>query len=216
MLEAQIEAIAMTTLEPRTMPRQRRAIERRRAILDATMALLESHGIEGITTSLIAARAGVPVASVYGYFPNKMAVIAELMREAMAEVDDRITGLMPARADRTGIEAAIDHAIDTIIAGYRASPARQRLFSAVRGNEILEPVARASDERMTETLVAAILLLHPDRPPLRARAVAQTIVQTFTAAQDGVVACTDPLLFEALVAEWRGLIKAYLLPMIDT
>jgi hypothetical protein len=38
MLEAQIEAIAMTTLEPRTMPRQRRAIERRRAILDATMA----------------------------------------------------------------------------------------------------------------------------------------------------------------------------------
>jgi AcrR family transcriptional regulator len=197
------------------MPRQRRAIERRRAILDATMALLETHGIEGITTSLIAARAGVPVASIYGYFPNKMAVIAELMREAMAEVDDRLTGLMPARADRNGVEAAIDHSIDTVIAGYRASPARQRLFSAVRGNETLEPVARASDARMTDTLVAAMLHMHPDRPPLRARAIAQTVVQSFTAAQDGVVACTDPLLLEALVAEWRALLKAYLLPLVD-
>jgi AcrR family transcriptional regulator len=196
------------------MPRQRRAIERRRAILDAAMILLDTHGIEGITTSLIAARAGVPVASVYGYFPNKMAVIAELMREAMAEVDDRLTGLMPPRPDRIGIEAAIDHAIDTVIAGYRASPARQRLFSAVRGNEVLEPVARASDQRMTETLAAAILLIREDTPKLRARAIAQTVVQTFTAAQEGVVSCTDPLLFAALVDEWRGLIKAYLVPIM--
>src|SRR5271156_2291534 len=125
-------------LAPRAMPRQRRAIERRRAILDAALALLEEHGVESISTSLIAERAGVPVASVYGYFPNKMAVIAELMREAMADVDSRLETLMPNRADREARARGIDQAIDTIIEAYRAEPARQRLFSAVRGNEVLE------------------------------------------------------------------------------
>ena len=51
-------------LAPRTKPRQRRAIERRQAILDAAQSLLAEHTIDALTTSLIAARAGVPVASV--------------------------------------------------------------------------------------------------------------------------------------------------------
>ncbi len=207
---AQMEALA-----PRAMPRQRRAIERRRAILDAAYALLGEHGVDGITTSLIAARAGVPVASVYGYFPNKIAVIAELMREAMAEVDSRLETLFPVRADRAAHGRAIDDAIDTVIEGYRTMPARQRLFSAVRGNEVLEPIMLASDARMTASLAANMMRIHPNLLPIRAQAIAQTVVQTFTALQEGVVACTDPALFAALVEEWRTLIKGYLLPLAD-
>ncbi len=197
-------------LAPRTMPRQRRAIERRRAILDATLALLDEAGVEALTTTLIAARAGVPVASVYGYFPNKMAIIAELMREVMADVDSRLEGLLPATPDPAGIEATIDQAIDTIIAGYRAVPARQLLFAAARGAAALEPVVRASDARMTGSVAAALGRVRPDWPAVRTRAVAQTVVRTFTALQDGVLGCADPALFEALVAEWRFLVKAYL------
>jgi AcrR family transcriptional regulator len=202
-------------LSPRTKPQQRRAIERRQAILDATLALLETHGIDTLSTTLIASRAGVPVASVYGYFPNKMAIIAALMRAAMAEVDASLETLLPIRSDRAAIEAAIDRAIDTIIAGYRASPARQRLFSAVRGNTALEPVARESDQRMTEALTQAVATLRPDLPPARARAVAETLVRTFTALQEGVVTCADPALFVALVAEWRALVKRYVLPLVE-
>ncbi|HTZ69632.1 MAG TPA: TetR/AcrR family transcriptional regulator [Acetobacteraceae bacterium] len=200
-------------LAPRVVPRQRRAIERRRAILNATLALLEDHGVDGITTSLIAARAGVPVASVYGYFPNKMAVIAALMHDAMAEVDGRMERLLAAATDAEGVARAIDLAIDTVIEGYRAMPARQRLFSAVRGNEALDPVARASDARMTTALMSSMLAVRPEIRRVRARAVAQTVVQTFTALQEGVLTCTDPELIIALVAEWRALIKSYLLPL---
>jgi AcrR family transcriptional regulator len=197
-------------LAPRTMPRQRRAIERRRAILDATLALLDESGVDALTTSLIATRAGVPVASVYGYFPNKMAIIAELMRESMEDVDSRLEGLLPAAPDPGGVAATIDRAIDTILASYRARPARQRLFAAARGAAALYPVVRASDARMTTSVAAALHSVRPDWPAVRTRAVAQTVVQTFTALQDGVLACADPALFEALVAEWRFLVKAYL------
>jgi len=202
-------------LSPRTKPRQRRAVERRQAILDATLGLLETTGIDAMTTTLIATRAGVPVASVYGYFPNKMAIVAELMRAAMAEVDATLETLLPGRIDSDTVEVAIDRAVDTIIAGYRALPARQRLFSAVRGNAALEPVARQSDLRMTEALTQALLAARPDVAPIRARAVAETLVRTFTALQEGVVTCADPALFVALVAEWRVLAKGYLLTLAE-
>jgi AcrR family transcriptional regulator len=199
------------TLAPRTLPRQRRAIERRRAILEATQALLAEHTIDSLTTSLIAARAGVPVASVYAYFPNKMAVIAELAREAMAEVDALLAAIQPSGTDAASIERAVDRAIDIILAGYRAVPARQRLFSSIRGNATLEPILRDSDARMVDIIAATIATVRPDLPPLRARAIAQTTVATFTALQDGAIATTDPNYLAALVAEWRRIVKGYLM-----
>ena len=202
-------------LAPRGMPRQRRAIERRRAILDAALALLEHHTPDGLTTSLIAARAGVPVASVYAYFPNKMAVLAELAREAMAEVDAVLAALRPDTPDAAGIERAVDKAIDVVLAGYRDTPSRQRLFSSIRGNATLEPVLRDSDERMVHALAANISSLRPDFPPLRARAIAHTVVTTFTALQDAPIGGGDAAYVAALVREWRSIIKKYLVILIE-
>jgi AcrR family transcriptional regulator len=197
-------------LAPRALPRQRRAIERRQAILDAAQALLAEHTIDSLTTSLIAARAGVPVASVYAYFPNKMAVIAELARDAMAEVDALLAALQPAGLDAGSIEQAVDRAIDIILAGYNEVPARQRLFSSIRGNATLEPVLRDSDNRMVDVLAANIETIRPDLPKLQARAMAQTTVATFTALQDNIVGCQDEPYAQALIAEWRCIVKAYL------
>jgi len=209
------DADASQDLAPRGAPRQRRAIERRRAILDAAQALLAEHTIDSLTTSLIAARAGVPVASVYAYFPNKMAVIAELAREAMEEVDSVLAALHPDGADAASIESAVDRAVEVVLAGYRALPARQHLFSSIRGNATLEPLLRQSDARMVDALAANITQLRPDLPPLRARAIAQTTVATFTALQEGVIASEDGAYVAALVAEWRRIVKGYLVALAE-
>ena len=58
-------------LEPRRRPTARRARRTVGRILDATAALLDEVGFDAITTNLIAERAGVNVASLYKYFPNK-------------------------------------------------------------------------------------------------------------------------------------------------
>jgi AcrR family transcriptional regulator len=201
------------TLAPRAVPRQRRAIERRRAILDAALALLETTSLDALTTSLIATRAGVPVASVYAYFPNKMAVVAELAREAMEEVDARLTALLPASPDPAGIEQAVDRSIDAVLAGYRALPARHRLFSSIRGNATLEPVLRESDDRMINNVAHNLAAARPDLPPLRIRAIAQTTVATFTAMQDCALAAEDPAYVTILVEEWRRIVTRYLLAL---
>jgi AcrR family transcriptional regulator len=215
MNDADPQVVEAQPLAPRALPRQRRAIERRRAIMDAAQALLEEHTLEQLSTSLIAARAGVPVASVYAYFPNKMAVVAELARDAMAEVDTLLTALQPAGASAESIAAAVDRAVDIVLAGYRALPARQRLFSSIRGNAVLEPILRESDDRMIGVLSDNIARLRPDLPPLRSRAIAQTTVATFTALQESAVECQDVAYFDALVSEWRSIVKRYLVQLAE-
>ncbi len=213
--QTQEQPVAQGALAPRAVPRQRRAIERRRAILDAALVLLETNGLDTLSTSLIALQAGVPVASVYAYFPNKMAVVAELAREAMEEVDAILIALLPAEMGPGSLEAAVDSAIETVLAGYRAVPARQKLFSSIRGNATLEPVLRASDDRMATALSAQIGGLRPDLPAVRVRAIAVTVVATFTAMQDYVLPCEEPEYFAALVEEWGRIVKLYLAGLLE-
>lgn len=198
-------------LAPRIQPRQRRAVERRRAILDATAALLESVSLEALSTSRIADAAGVPVASVYAYFPNKWSVVAELAREAMAEVDAAIAAVLPAELTAESLVHAVNRTIEVVLAGYGSQPARLRLFSSLRGNDVLDHVLRESDDRMAGLLTATLTSARPELPRARAEAVARTVVASFTAMQDQVLPCQDAALRAALIEEWRRLVTGYLL-----
>ena len=82
-------------LTPRRRPRQERSRERVERILDATAALLgDDMPADQITTAAIAEEAGVPIGSVYQYFPNKLAVLAELARRVMEQVDNKTASLI--------------------------------------------------------------------------------------------------------------------------
>jgi AcrR family transcriptional regulator len=50
------------------------------SIRKAALQILERQGVRGLTTRAIAERAGVGVASLYRYFPNREAIVAEVIR----------------------------------------------------------------------------------------------------------------------------------------
>ncbi|MCG8683654.1 MAG: TetR/AcrR family transcriptional regulator [Desulfobacterales bacterium] len=77
-------------IKPRKRPFQKRSQKRVKNILNATIILLETKGIEGVTTHHIAKEAGISVASLYQYFPNKQAVIYVLFQKWLDWVVDRI------------------------------------------------------------------------------------------------------------------------------
>ncbi|WP_339673448.1 TetR/AcrR family transcriptional regulator [Dasania marina] len=81
----------------RRKPRQARAQKRHDQILDITAELLESVGIDGLTTILIAKELKISVGSLYHYYPNKVAILCALasrwldeMTYIIAEVDKNI------------------------------------------------------------------------------------------------------------------------------
>src|SRR5215470_408359 len=83
-------AMAKPATSPRSglrkLPTQARSRARVEVILKAAGALLGEIGYDGVTTNLIAERAGVPVGSIYQFFETKDDGIAGIQAEANAFV----------------------------------------------------------------------------------------------------------------------------------
>lgn len=73
---------------PRKRPRQSRSTELVRAIREACLRILADEAPERLTTQRIADVAGVNIASLYQYYPNKEAVLADVFEERMARLSE--------------------------------------------------------------------------------------------------------------------------------
>ena len=65
-------------LSPRNVPVQQRAHRQRDKILKATSELLETVGVDELTTIRVAEAVGISVGTLYHYFPNKHAILYSL------------------------------------------------------------------------------------------------------------------------------------------
>jgi AcrR family transcriptional regulator len=72
------------------LPVQARSTASVDAILEATIQVLLSVGKERLTTTRVAARAGVSVGTLYQYFPNKSALLQAALRRHMDEVMEAV------------------------------------------------------------------------------------------------------------------------------
>ena len=77
-------------LEPRKSPVQSRSTASVDALLEATIQVLLSAGKERLTTTRVAARAGVSVGTLYQYFPNKSALLQAALKRHLDEVIEAV------------------------------------------------------------------------------------------------------------------------------
>ncbi|MCW3038836.1 MAG: Transcriptional regulator, TetR [Solirubrobacterales bacterium] len=150
--------------------RQQRGRERRDAIVDATLALLETEGLEAVTHRRVAEEAGVPLAATTYYFSSK----EDLMQAAMTRLIEReakIFGVI-AEAVTTGGSMSVDEGVEAIIA-YEHYLIREKRLSQFAEFELYLRVARTaadSDEvrlwpqAFREVAEAALSALGADNP----------------------------------------------------
>lgn len=116
--------------EIRRTPRQRRARETVRAILAAAAEVMAGEGIGRATTNRIAARAGVSIGSLYQYFANKEAILAQLLREHHEDVHGRVEEVRRRLADPgCPLADTIAFVFAEIVALHRRKPALYRLMA---------------------------------------------------------------------------------------
>ena len=60
------------------LPKQERSKETVEVMIEATIRIIESDGLAGVSTNRVAEVAGVSVGSLYQYFPNKEALVEEV------------------------------------------------------------------------------------------------------------------------------------------
>src|SRR5437773_5029241 len=90
-------------------------------MLDACAGLVDEVGYDGLTTPLLAERAGVAIGSVYQFFPDKRALVQALTMRHLETYLARVT----ARLDGAPLShwwEAVDAAIDEYIEMHRSTP----------------------------------------------------------------------------------------------
>ncbi|WP_122315277.1 TetR/AcrR family transcriptional regulator [Pseudomonas cichorii] len=111
------------SVKPRKVPAQARSRATVDAIVQAATYILTRVGWEGLTTNAIAERAGVNIGSLYQFFPNKEAVIAELQRRhATATRSDLLKALVIV-PQQASLREALTLLVEMVVNEHRIVPA---------------------------------------------------------------------------------------------
>ncbi len=199
-------------LRPRKQPRQRRAHETRARILDAARAVFEEHGYAHGTTNRIAERAGLSVGSLYQYFPNKDAILVELVDVHIEAGTVAVLGALP---DGDWDDVALVDLIGPVVTAMVALHADGRGLHRVLFEEAPRPPEQLARLRTLERDLAALLAerlaSHPEvrvaDPVVAARLAIDTIESlVHRIATDATSEIPD----DVLATEITRLVVAYL------
>jgi len=189
-------------------PRQKRALLTRQKILDATLELLEQTGIEKISTNLIARQAGVNIASLYKYFPDKYAILHELAQAFGQRQADLICAYLQEAELNSPIETVCDGLVDAVIEGTRGGKALVQLQRSLIASPELLQAYRATNNEIGNALMP---FLRQWGIKLEGHALEMAMLcigETFSALQD-LALSRDTNYDQDVVDELKLILSAY-------
>lgn len=182
-------------------------------ILEAAARLLQRDGLDAFNTNAIAAEADVRVSTVYRYFPNKHAILAEFARR-FAEAEEAWLEDFGALATAGDWRAALAALLERYTSRADAFPAIVPLRQATRALPELQAIERASAERLIASLTRVLRGRRRDLTPARAQAVATVVFETASHLID-MSRDLPAARRRALRAELRTLLEAHLSAVLD-
>jgi AcrR family transcriptional regulator len=177
-------------------------------MLDACAELIDEVGYDGLSTTLLAERAGVAIGSVYQFFPDKRAIVQALTLRNVEAYLARLAERIPA-GELAHWSDGVDGAIEEYIELHRSVPGFRTLhFGDVVDVHLIDP------DRDNNAVIAdhlADLLVHyhgaPDSAELR---FALTISVEAADALIKLAFRRDPDGDTAVLAEAKRLVHGYL------
>ncbi len=144
-------------LKPRKKPMQGRSTATVDAILEAAIRILRADGWGQLTTTRVAARAGVSVGSLYQYFPSREAIAAALVRRRTHQLLEAVLA-----SDLSGVVGR-DDAIQRLMSAFLTEKRRDLELSLalrdvlpdVRGRQAILEEMRTFLPALQDKLAAA-------------------------------------------------------------
>jgi AcrR family transcriptional regulator len=177
----------------RRVPRQARGQARIERILDAADELFAAHGIEAVSTNLIAERAGTAVGGVYHYFPNRDAIIHALAAR-------HLTALRALYAERMGepaltltIDALVPHIIAPVAELSTRIPGYLAVYDALRRGAAHSPEAAAARTAIIDAAAAMVRARVPSLRPAEAALRAEVVLDVVHALLDTAARADVPM-----------------------
>ncbi|HXZ01475.1 MAG TPA: TetR/AcrR family transcriptional regulator [Stellaceae bacterium] len=137
----------------RRIPHQARARDTVETIFEAAIRILRREGLDALNTNHIAETAGISVGTLYGYFPNKQAILVAMARRELEKTEASIRAAIARSA--SGTEAA-RAAIRALIRGFGGQNSLRRdLLQAMVVNGHYAELARPAENFARLMLKAA-------------------------------------------------------------
>lgn len=131
-----------TTNVARRAPVQERSRQTVLRILEAAAEIADDLGVEAVTTRAVADRAGVSYPSLYRFFPDREAILGELLARQCADLDARCVA-----AEQTwqidSIADLLNQEIDLHVHYYREHPSMARMWMGGRTSPAVTAYVRA-------------------------------------------------------------------------
>lgn len=142
----------MTTASAaRRAPMQARSRLTVTRILDAAAAIADEQGVDAATTRAIADRAGVSYPSLYRFFPDREAILGELLARHCSEMDARC-----AEAEKTwrigSVADLLNNELDLQIHYYRRHPGSARMWMGGRTSPTVTEHVRARMKNLADRI----------------------------------------------------------------
>jgi AcrR family transcriptional regulator len=198
----------VTGLRLRRIPRQARSREKVGRMLEAAERLLAAEGTEALTTTRVAAEAGVSVGALYQYLPDRDVIIDALADRYLTKLE----ALMDSFVDRAARESWPDPAavlVDSFAGLYRAEPG----FRALWFGRHLTEQTRDADRRHKRVMATGLHCILVAQRLLPADAAAETATYAAFLAADAVIQeafRTDPEGNPELLHQLKIMLRAYL------
>ncbi|WP_372662739.1 TetR/AcrR family transcriptional regulator [Amycolatopsis kentuckyensis] len=193
---------------PGRVPRQARAREKLARVLEAADRLLAEEGVEALTTTRVAAAAGVSVGTLYQYLPDRDAITEALADGYLARLEDLMTAFTDQAARETWGDP-VGLLVDAFAALYRAEPGFRALWLG-RG---LTAATREADIAHKRVMAAGVHRVLVAQGRLRDDEAAATACRTAFLAADAVIQeafRADPDGAAALLDQLKAMLRAYL------
>ncbi|MBL8950070.1 MAG: TetR/AcrR family transcriptional regulator [Myxococcaceae bacterium] len=192
-------------LAPRRQPQQARSRERVERILAATAELVQQRGLAAVNTNAIAKRAGLPVGTLYQFFPNREAVLKAVMQTQLEKFDEAVVPLLSASEDEQPLGEQVDRIVDALSKAYLAVPGLATLLQSMKSEPALAASSAENNARIAAVLAELVRRRVPALSPKRARAISTAAVE----AADGVLMMWLKTRDRALLVELKVMLRAY-------
>lgn len=192
----------------RRTPRQARSRQKLARVLEAADRLLISEGAEALTTTRVAAEAGVSVGALYQYLPDRDAILDTLADRYLLRLEELMDSFT-ARASREVWPDPVAVLVDGFADLYRGQPGLRALWFGRHLTERTREADRAHKRTMAEALHQVLVAQHrlPDD------AASASACYTAFLAADAVIQDafrTDPDGSRALLEALKVMLRAYL------
>ena len=190
----------------RRKPTQARALARVERILAAASELIAETGSDAVKMTEVAERAGVPIGSLYQYFPDKAAILQTLAERFAERVRGGIAESLAGVATRDDALARLDRLLEDYYALFLTEPVVRDIWSGTQSDKKLQELD-ITDSRANARVVAdALKHLVPRKERARFETVCFLTMQ-LTGAAVRLAIAVDRKEGDRLMTEYRRMLR---------